>query len=427
MDDEKKREPLSIRQNMLWNSVGSLSNLVCQWAITVLIVRLSATYDSAGIYSLAMSVYGIFAPLAQYRTYTYQISDVRGEHSVGEYLAFRLITCFGALILTMGYAVATCRPNALLAILLYALYKLAGLVIDVFHASDQQSHRMDYIGKSLFMQGVSSLVVFVVAYPLTKSLEATLLFMMVATVLIGVLYDYPHTSLLVPVTLGITRKRATRLLVRCAPIVIAGVAASAAPSLPRQYLSATMGDAALGIYASVAAPVAIIQMGASYIYNPLLGYLSEAYDKRDRARFIRLLFFTLGGIVVVALVCALGLELLGGPLLGLVYGEGIVDYVYLLQPLVLCAAITGVMWFSTDLLISLRNFRGTFVGSLIALAVSLLVMGPSIGAWGMNGVTATNALSCIAGTIFMMVCLLIQLKGHFVASDKRSPNEGETR
>ncbi|QOY61383.1 lipopolysaccharide biosynthesis protein [Thermophilibacter immobilis] len=426
MGDEKK-ESLSIRQNMLWNSVGSLSNLVCQWAITVLIVRLSTTYDSAGIYSLAMSVYGIFAPLAQYRTYTYQISDVRGEHTVGEYLAFRLITCLGALVLTMGYAVATCRPNALPAILLYALYKLSGLVIDVFHASDQQFHRMDYIGKSLFAQGVSSLAVFILAYPLTQSLEATIFLMMVTTVLIGVFYDYPRTNLLVPVTLGITKKRAARLLVRCAPIVIAGVAASAAPSLPRQYLSTSMGDSALGIYASVAAPVAIIQMGASYIYNPLLGYLSEAYDKRDRAQFMRLLITTLGGIATVALVCALGLEFLGAPLLRLVYGESIVGYVYLLQPLVLCAAITGIMWFSNDLLISLRNFRCTFVGSLIALVVSLLVMAPSVGAWGMNGVTLTNALSCIAGTVFMMVCLLIQLKGHFVTSEKRSSDGGEAK
>ena len=56
-------------------------------------------FSDAGLYSLSMSVYGIFFPIAQYRMYTYQVSDVNGENTVGEYLSFRLltilfITCF---------------------------------------------------------------------------------------------------------------------------------------------------------------------------------------------------------------------------------------------------------------------------------------------------------------------------------------------
>ena len=403
---------------MLWNSAGSLANLGCQWVITVLIVRLSDSYDAAGIYSLAMSVYGIFSQLAQYRTYTYQVSDVKGENTAGEYLAFRGLTCAVALVLTMVYAFATCRPNALPAIFLYTLYKLAALMIDVLHGSDQQAHRMDYIGKSLALQGVCSVVLFVLVFASTQSLELTLLAMTIATVVIGIAYDYPRTKLLTMISPGISLGKARRLLLYCAPVVVAGIACSAAPSIPRQYLSSAMGDAALGIYASVAAPVAIIQMGASYIYNPLLGYFSEAYARGDRKGFTRLLARTFGGIALVGVVCAVGLELFGAPLLSLVYGESIVEHLYLLQPLVLCAVITGVMWFSNDLLISLRLFRATFVGSIIALAVSLLVMVPGVSLFGMNGVTLANVLSCLASTLFMLWCLLSEVRRHFSASSE---------
>lgn len=404
---------LSIRQNMLWNSAGSIVSLGCQWAITVLIVRLSSGYGQAGVYSLAMSVYGIFNPLAQYRLYTYQVSDVEGEYSLGEYFSFRLIAASVAIILTFGYALLTCPADAVVSIMLYALYKVLGLVIDVFHGSDQVFHRMDYIGKSLTMQGVSSLALFVIFFSTTGSLELAIVAMCAATALIALFYDVPRACALTEFVPGISRAKTLRLALRCLPIVIAGIACSAAPALPRQYLSASEGTAALGAYASMAAPVAIIQMGVSYIYNPLLSYYSESYAARNRSSFLKLVGMTIAGACGVGIVCAVGLEFLGGPLLSLVYGEGILAYLYLLQPLILLAVLTGLMWFVNDLLIALRNFCHTFIGSIVALVVSAASTIPAVRMLGLNGVTAATMASCVAGAAYMAVALAMQVHHHF--------------
>ncbi|MDY3980554.1 MAG: polysaccharide biosynthesis protein, partial [Paraeggerthella sp.] len=256
-------EPLSIRQNMLWNSGGSITYLACQWLITILVVRLSDGYEAAGTLSLAMSVYNIFSPLAIYRMYTYQVSDVKRENSVGEYLAFRAITSSAALLGCLVYAALTCPTSSLLAVVLYAVYKVAGLLIDVLHGLDQVNRRMDYIGKSLIIQGLFTLAAFCSVFVATSSLELALVSMTVVTVLVGVLYDYPRSSRFESMKVGISREKALHLLRYCFPIVIAAVACAAVPSIPRQFLSFSQGEAALGIYASVAAPVAIIQMGAS--------------------------------------------------------------------------------------------------------------------------------------------------------------------
>ena len=45
---EREVKPLSIKQNMLWNSFGSITYLACQWLITILVVRLSSGYEAAG-------------------------------------------------------------------------------------------------------------------------------------------------------------------------------------------------------------------------------------------------------------------------------------------------------------------------------------------------------------------------------------------
>lgn len=405
---------LSLKANMLWNSFGSLVNLGSQWLITVLIVRMGSGYEAAGIFSLAMSVYNIFAPIAQYRMYTYQVTDVTNENSTGEYLSFRYITNGIALALCMVYACITCEARTLPAILLFSVYKSVCLVLDVFHACDQRYHRMDYIGQSLALQGIGSLASFLIAFWLTGSLELSMISMTAVVALVGVVFDWPRVSSFERIQIGISSQKVRRLAIRCLPIVLASIAAAAAPSIPRQYLSAAYGDEVLGIYAAAAAPVALIQTGASYIYNPLLGYFSERYAECDRAGFFNLLFKATLGIFLLGLICSGFVIVAGEPVLVLFYGTKMSGFGYLLLPLVVLALITGYMWFINDLLMSIRNFRGAFLGNAIALIVSLMCL-PLINGFGMDGVTYVCLASCVFGIVIMMVVLCIQLKGHWGA------------
>ena len=413
---EERTEGLTIKQNMLWNSFGSLISLGCQWVITVLVARLANGYDSAGVYSLAMSVYGIFTPLAQYRLYTYQVSDVKGEYTIGEYLSFRLISTAAALVLTIAYSLVTCSFSTIPAILLYGLYKTAGLIIDVFHGADQVHHRMDYIGKSLAFQGILSLLAFVILFTTTSSLEVALIGMILATCCVGFFYDYPRTVKLERFNIGITFDRAKKLAMGCASIVIAGIACSAAPSIPRQYVSATLGNAALGAYASMAAPVAIIQMGVCYIYNPLLSYFSESYLGKDYKRFSQLFLITILGTALIGVVCGALLNTLGARFLIFVYGDSISSYLYLMRPLVFLAILTGLMWFVNDLLIAIRSFRATLVGSILALLISMVITIPTVTIFGLDGITIASALACFAGVVYMIAALACRAKAHFVGS-----------
>ncbi len=400
---------LPIKLNMLWNSAGSLTYLGCQWLITVLVVRLSDGYDAAGTLSLAMSVYNMFSSLAIYRMYTYQVSDVTHENSVGEYLALRLITCGAALTLILVYAATTCPLDSLAAIGLYAIYKIASLLIDVLHGLDQQNHRMDYIGKSLSMQGAASLVIFCIAMVFTNSLEISIVGMTAAIVLIGIVYDLPRSTRFETLRIGISRKKALHLLGYCLPIVIAAVACGAAPSIPRQYLAAFSGSSALGIYASVAAPVAIIQMGASYIYNPLLGYFSEAYANKNMRQLAMLLIKAAGGIAALGIVSALALHWLGEPLLVLFFGESIAPYVYLLTPTIAVAMVTAFVWFLNDVLVAIRDFKGSFIGNMAAAISSIPLTLCFVPLFDMNGVSFASLAAYCFGALIMLACLVTAL------------------
>lgn len=72
--------------------------------------------------------------------------------------------------------------------------------------------------------------------------------------------------------------------------------------------------------------------------------------------------------------------------------------------------LRGVGWFINDLLIAIRNFKSTLVGSLVGLGASLIVMAPFQAFFELNAVTMTNIFSGLLSSAFMLVCLALQIK-----------------
>ena len=100
-------------------------------------------------------------------------------------------------------------------------------------------------------------------------------------------------------------------------------------------------------------------------------------------------------------VCAILLELFGVPLLELFFANNIAEYAYLLTPMIISAVIAAYLWFLSDLLIAIRDFRGNFIGNAASLVVAVACMVPFVAAWGMNGVSFTVAASSLAGAVAM--------------------------
>ena len=63
----RKTKELSVEQSLVWNSVGSMVYLICNWLITVLVVTLGSDISMSGSLAVAMSVGNIFATIVLLR------------------------------------------------------------------------------------------------------------------------------------------------------------------------------------------------------------------------------------------------------------------------------------------------------------------------------------------------------------------------
>lgn len=391
---------LSLRANMLWNTAGSMTRLACNYLVTIAVVRLSSGFDANGALTLASTVSSLAMPFAEFRLRTLHVTDVDDERSSREYIGLRLVTSVIAFVLGVVYSLLTNSVASLPVVTLYLIYSIVTSFIEGFHAIDQRHRRMDYIGISYMLQGLSTLAVFCLGLWLTNSLELAVGLMAVAAFAVGLFYDIPRTRRFEALRPQLVWSQVTRTLITLLPLVLAQVASSAVLAIPRQELARSMGDEALGIYASIAAPVVIVQMGAAYVYGPLMGEFAESFQRNKRAG-LRLLGKTVLAVLVLSAVLSVALLFLGKPILWLMFGERVLPYISLLQPTIVCTVITAFAWFFNDLLLALRDFKAAFIGNIAAVIVTLASSSWMVHTFEMNGVSWAGVAAYSAAVLVM--------------------------
>lgn len=382
----------SLRSNMLWNSIGSLYYSACQWLITVAVARLSSTYGAAGVLAVAMSVSNIFSQIGLFRIRSYQVSDIHEKVSARQYVGFRIVTIALGLIITLIYMCFTCSRDSYIAISLYLVFRAGDVFIDVLHGVDQQHQRMDYCGISMIIRATLFLVAFIIGLGYFDSLEIALFGMVIATFPV-IIYDYEISSRFTDVRPSFNLSTSKHLFLSCLPAVVGMSLCSVVVTYSRQFLGECYGSSSLGIYATVCTPIVIIQACASYVYAPLLGSFAERFEAKDASGFFRLVFTVALSMFALFALCAGVFVFFGKDLLRMVFGGTISRYDYLIYAGLFSSAFTALVAFLSDLLISIRDMSGCFIGNTIGCLVSFPLSWVLIPQTGLNGASYVVIIS----------------------------------
>lgn len=406
-----KKKSLSLRANILWNTVGCAFYQGCQWLITVLVVILSNDFANSGILAFAMSIGNVFFAMATYNMRTYQISDVTQENSAGNYVGLRIITTTSAVAICILYAcVASSSMLMFLSIAAFLILKSDEAVANVFYGIDQQHERMDYIGRSQIVRGIGAVAFFSTGLVLIKSLPLALLAEGIYCVTITVVYDIPRARRLCgSIAPHIGRSRCISLLKRCLPSVLSLVISGSVVTAVRQIFLFSFGEEALGIYAAVATPSVLIQVLANNIYSPALVPIAELYNARRYREASRKMLRLVGMVFLVGGIVTLGLSLCGKWLLGIVYGEETAQYSYVLTSALIMTTLIAVSYLTADLLILVRCMRRAMVMNIITLVVAAASTVPLITMFYMNGINFALIAAYLVGSLFGGLSLAVHL------------------
>ena len=397
-----------LKTNMIWNSIGSIVYQACIWLINYICV-LQVGFEDAGILAIAMSTTNIFFTIAIYGMRAYQSSDVMGKFNDNEYIYSRYFTCFIALALCVLVSVVQYDAKIMLAIIIYMFFRISEAYTDVLHGIDQRFMRMDIIGKSFIFRGIVSIIAFAVVLYITNDLIISLLTMAIFSFVIVLAYDFPKVKNIGDFTKKPKLIHIKKLLIECIPLVIYAFLNTTISNLPRLFLIEIKGEYIGGVFTSIIAPVVIIQLGASYIFTPLISVISVNYNKGNKKEYsniIKKVNIALGFVGIIGVIGGFLLADLGFTIL---YSSNknvfndVMNNKDLLVPAIVSATITAFVLFYNMVLTIIRDFKGLIVSTLAGLICCLLISYPIINAYNLQGANLSLAISLLVQLIFLIV------------------------
>ena len=388
---------------MLWNAGGNLAYLFAQWLVTVLVARLFASYESAGVLSIAMSLSAIFQTVALFGMRNYQVSDISEKYENSAYFCFRHISAGASLLFTLLAALLLgYREETFLAILLFMLFRIAECYSDVLHGMVQKAGRLDLAGKGFTLKAVALLLGFFLGYFLGRALVPALLGMLLGSLATTLGFDLPVAKRYSPFRIRFPLARALPLARETLPLCIYFFLLSAISSVPKFVLEKMVGGEMLGAYASIFAPALLIAGVAGYLYTPFIPTFAKLSQEGEERALRRLVFKILLVLAVLLLLLLVLAYFLGEWALVLVFSESIHPYTAFLFPILFAVFASAVLSFFCMLAVVRRRFLALCLSVGVGALLSLLLAILFIRLADANG--ASYAL--LAASLAAVLCML---------------------
>ncbi len=401
---------VSIKKNIVWNSIGTFVMFFCQWLMMVLVVRLSGYADS-GVLSLSISCGNVFLIIAAFGVKTYQVSDIKGVYTAADYYAVKIITIALTVIVGVIWTlVSGYSATEKISIVLYMFYVLVYSYSDALYGELQKKWRLDVAGKSLCIRNIAALIIFCAILWFTKNIIIAIALMLVISLTVLLAFDLPQTKKVADILPSFKNKNSWILLKECIPFAIYSVLHTLILTVPKLAVRGYLGVDTLGIYSAVLAPVTVLQVVATFVINPLSTILATHLNDKKIKDLVKVMVkcilmlvgFLVAGILISIFIGKWGLSIL--------YGKDITQYSYLLIPMVILSIMTALTILLSNLGIVLRDKIGPNISGVVGLVATIVACIGLIPVYSMQGANYAAIIGLAVQDIILIVFIVLKLK-----------------
>jgi O-antigen/teichoic acid export membrane protein len=351
----------SLQRNFLWMLAGNVTYACLQWAILIVIAKLT-TAVHVGQFALALAITAPVFTLANQGLRDLQATDASRHFEFADYFGYRLMTTGFALcgvwiiMRVFGY------PSVVLWV---GFAKALEAISDVFYGLYQQRESMRCMAISMVLRGLMSVTAVATLTLATHSIEWAAAGLVISTAAVLLLHDARQLRAL----LSSNGCDALRLMPEFNPRTLYGLAWLAFPlgvaqalnsiaiTIPRYVLERYAGPASLGIFAAVMYVVIAGRTFIGAISQACIARLSQLYASRDRAGFRSL---WLRQVLIAVCFGAAGLLVsvfCGGPLLSFVYRPEYAEHSQILVLAMVVGFINYLAEFASAALTAIRYIK----------------------------------------------------------------------
>jgi O-antigen/teichoic acid export membrane protein len=391
--------------NLTWNLVGSVAYALGQWLQLVILAHMGGP-AAVGTYAYALAFTAPVMVFASMCLRFLQASDARSAYTFREYLSLRAATTIAAvvLILTMALATGTAR-GAWLVLLAVCALRAADALSDIYYGLWQRRERMRIIACGMTLNAAGSVALMAAASMLDAGVPGAALGAATGS-FAALLFIHWRTASdreLAPAMRSesgaVDWRRVFHLSREAAPLGFTILLGSLQQNVPRFFVQAYAGTAALGVFAAASQLTASADLAGGALAAaaaPRMGAHHANGDARSFRQVTRNLVATgaLFGVLGVAFAVVAGRWFLVN-----VYRP---EFASGAQTLVVLSAAAGMALVSSMLGYSLTSARVITIqpvlltatlGVLVACCFAVVPRwGADGAAWALVGATSVHAL-----------------------------------
>lgn len=392
------------KKNFLWNVIGMTCNCFNSLFFMILITRINSM-DDAGIFTLSFSIACLVYYIGTYAGRVYQVTNVNDSITDSDFIIHRAITCVMMIFISLMYCfISGDSLYKFTVVILLCIYKSLEAFSDVLYGVVQKNNNLYQVGISLTIKSVFALILFVVVDIVTRNIIYSILFAILAWILVIVLYDFKNVNYVSKFKLHFNISSLRDIFKNGFFVFIINFLSSYIVNAPKYALDGRASNELQAIFGIILMPATLISLGAQYFIQPFLEQLTSSFKNNDKKAFnkvvIKLLFITSG----LGVICLIGAYILGIPVLSLVYGLELSAYLFELEIIIFGSILFALSLILSSALITVRYNFIQFIVFVITSVFGFFISIILITRFSIDG--AAYAYSCIMLLEFFLYGLI---------------------
>ena len=406
----KRNQPLSLKNNSIWNLLGSVIHSLTQWGILISIAKLGSP-EMVGVFTLALAITSPIVLLFRFKLRQVVVSDSFNDFSFNQYYTLRILSTF-IFIIVMFIIAMLYSPEweIVFVVIMLSLARAIESISDVLFGQMQKNERMDYTAKSVILKGIISLIIFTIVMFTTANLILSTSAYFISWLLILIIYDYPRARIFSHFKLEFKVKKLKSLFWLSIPLGIAQLIGSLNVNVPRYILEYYYDPILLGFFGAI---IYIISAGNNLVLAisaSIMPRLSKYYHNNKIKKYLKLFINFLLLIISGSLFSMILVYFWGEEILTILYSSEYGKY----SQEFLMFLFYGLIMYSSQVigvaLTSMRTFKIQTYIKLFSLIIIIIMSYLLIPDYGMVGVFFSLLLGQFVQLTIRLVTLIVILK-----------------
>lgn len=361
----------NIKQNLLWNTVGTTLNAFNSLFFMIIVTRINGV-EKAGIFAIAFSTACILYSVGVYAGRVYQVTETDNRISDKDYIANRIITTVLMIILVLALClVKGYDVEKILIFILITVYKAIEALFDVVHGIFQKNEKLEIAGKALFIKAICSIIVFAIVDLITKNIIISILAITIAYAIISILYDLKKVKQFIKEEKKIQKDSIIKIFKGGFYIFAISFLSMYVVNAPKYSIDNYLVSESQTIFAIIVMPATVIALAAQCLIHPYLNQILETYKNNDYSllkKIIRKIVIIIGAF---GIICTIFGYLIGTQILGFIYNVDLSEYKLGLSIIIVAATLYTLTPIYSSVLTTIRKTKSQFV---IYIIVSIFAM-----------------------------------------------------